>query len=112
MSRLTPVVLFVVTLIGCSSHPEGSHQAGHPKPGSDEHMGHAGDHGNAMLMVQTDPVPVVAGKPTTLKLMIHDAGGAVVKDFDVVHEEKVHLIIVRDGLDQFAHVHPLVDAAG
>jgi hypothetical protein len=44
--------------------------------------------------------------------MIHDAGGAMVKDFDVVHEEKVHMIIVRDGLDQFAHLHPAVDAAG
>lgn len=112
MSRLTPVVLFVVILIGCSSHPEGSHQAGHQKPGGDEHAGHSGGHGNAMLMVQTDPASVAAGKPTTLKLMIHDAGGAVVKDLDVVHEQKVHLIIVRDGLDQFAHVHPAVDAAG
>src|SRR5438034_3514797 len=65
-----------------------------------------------MLMVQTDPAPVTAGKPTTLKLMIHDAGGAMVKDFDIVHEQKVHLTIVRDGLDQFAHVHPAIDAAG
>jgi hypothetical protein len=112
MSRLTAVILFVVTLIGCSSHPEGSHQSGHQKPGGDEHAGHSGGHGNAMLMVQTDPAPVAAGKPTTLKLMIYDAGGAVVKDFDDVHEQKVHLIIVRDGLDQFAHVHPAVDAAG
>ncbi|OAI45767.1 hypothetical protein AYO44_12390 [Planctomycetaceae bacterium SCGC AG-212-F19] len=63
-------------------------------------------------MVQTDPAPVVVGKPTALKLMIHDASGAVIKNFDVVHEQKVHLIIVRDGLDQFAHVHPAVDAAG
>jgi hypothetical protein len=112
MSRLTPVVLFVVMLIGCSSRPEGSHPAGHEKPGGDDHAGHSEGHGNAMLMVQTDPASVVAGKPATLKLMIHDAGGMVVKDFDVVHEEKVHLIIVRDGLDQFAHLHPVVDGAG
>jgi hypothetical protein len=65
-----------------------------------------------MLMVQTDPAQVTAGKATILKLMIHDASGAVVKDFDVVHEQKVHLIIVRDGLDQFAHLHPAVDSAG
>jgi hypothetical protein len=63
-------------------------------------------------MVQTDPASVEAGKPATLKLMIHDATGAMVKSFDVVHEEKVHLIIVRDGLDQFAHIHPTVDATG
>jgi len=69
-------------------------------------------HGTAKLMVQTDPSPVESGKPVKLKLMIHDARGAMVKDFAVVHEEKVHLIIVRDGLDQFAHLHPTVDAAG
>ena len=63
-------------------------------------------------MVRTDPSPVEAGKPAKLKLMIHDASGAVVKNFDVVHEHKVHLIIVRDGLDQFAHLHPAVDASG
>ena len=55
---------------------------------------------------------VVAGKPAILKLMIHDAAGAMVKSFDIVHEEKVHLIIVRDALDQFAHIHPAVDTAG
>src|SRR5262249_40053435 len=41
-----------------------------------------------------------------------DADGAMVKDFDVAHGAKVHLIIVREGLDTFGHVHPQVDAAG
>jgi hypothetical protein len=44
--------------------------------------------------------------------MIHAADGMMVKDFEVVHEEKVHLVIVRDGLDHFAHIHPTVDARG
>jgi hypothetical protein len=78
----------------------------------DPHAGHEMSKADPMLMVETDPVRPAAGKPTTLKLMIHGAGGAVVKDFAVVHEQKVHLIVVRDGLDQFAHLHPSIDPAG
>ncbi len=47
-----------------------------------------------------------------LKLMIHGADGETVKSFEIVHDQKIHLIIVRHGLDQFAHIHPEVDAAG
>ena len=108
MYRITPLILFAAILAGCNR--EGSHHADHKKPGGDEHAGHSGGH--SMLMVQTDPSPVESGKPAKLKLMIHDAKGAMVKNFDVVHEEKVHLIIVRDELDQFAHLHPTVDATG
>lgn len=36
----------------------------------------------------------------------------MVKDFDVIHEKKLHLIVVRKGLDEFAHVHPEIDDAG
>ena len=78
----------------------------------DPHAAHGEGKADPVLMVQTDPVHPAAGKPTTLKLMIHGAKGAVVKDFAVVHEQKVHLIVVRDGLDQFAHLHPEVDPAG
>lgn len=106
MYRIAILVLFAVISAGCNR--EGSHHADHKKPGDDEHAGHD----TAKLMIQTDPSPVEAGKAVKLKLMIHDAKGAMVKHLDVIHEEKVHLIIVRDGLDQFAHLHPEVDAAG
>jgi len=36
----------------------------------------------------------------------------MVKDFETVHEQKIHLIIVRDRLDQFAHIHPQIDPDG
>lgn len=70
-----------------------------------------GSPARATMSVQTESIRE-AGQPSTLRLMIHDGNGTMVKDFDVVHEEKVHLIIVRDGLDTFAHVHPQVHADG
>lgn len=108
MKRLVPVALFLV-LGGCSSRHDDHDTKG--KPGDDPHAAHM-EHGVSKLMVQTDPAQAVAGKPTTLKLMIHGADGEMVKAFEVVHEQKLHLIVVRDGLDQFAHIHPEVDAAG
>jgi len=36
----------------------------------------------------------------------------MVSDFETVHEKKVHLIVVREGLDEFAHLHPEVDEPG
>ena len=66
----------------------------------------------AQLMVTTEPATVKAGEATKLTLMIHDATGNSVKDLETVHEQKIHLIIVRDGLDQFDHIHPNIDRAG
>jgi len=83
--------------------------------GHAHHGAHAHPHDQAPaseLMVRTEPRGARADEPTTLRLMIHGADGRMVKDFEIIHEEKVHLIIVREGLDHFAHLHPTVDAAG
>jgi hypothetical protein len=109
MKRIVPLALFVC-LIGCSFRHEG-HDA-KKQSGDNPHAGHDKEQDVSKLMIQTDPAQVVDGKPTTLKLMIHGADGKMVKSFEVVHEQKIHLIIVRDGLDQFAHIHPEVNAAG
>ncbi len=104
MLRLTSILL-IAAVAGCSTRP-----APAVKPHS--HAGHDAGHGAATLMVQTDPAQPSAGQPTTLTLMIHGADRVAVKDFAVVHEQKAHLIVVRDGLDQFAHLHPEIDAQG
>lgn len=38
--------------------------------------------------------------------------GKMVSEFEKTHEKLVHLIIVREGLDHFAHLHPEVDSSG
>jgi hypothetical protein len=85
-------------------HLHRHHQVGHEH----QHNSQAG----AELIVAMDPADPVAGRPVALRLMIHAADGTMVKDFEVVHNEKVHLAIVRDGLDNFAHIHPAVHAQG
>ena len=74
--------------------------------------GHEDSQHGAHLSVSTDPADPVAGHPVTLRMMVHDADGAMVRRFDVAHEEQVHLVIIREGLDHFAHLHPAPDAQG
>jgi hypothetical protein len=82
----------------------------HVSEGKDSHSGHASK--SSSLMVATEPAEVRAGSPVTLKLMIHRADGSMVRAFETIHEERVHLILVRQGLDHFGHIHPTLDAAG
>ena len=43
----------------------------------------------------------------SLRLVVREPGsGAIVRDFELVHERIFHLFVVGDDLEQFAHVHP------
>jgi hypothetical protein len=101
--KIAILALVPTLLLGCSSKPNGDPHAGHPM--NDKV-------GTATLFATTEPSPPTAGRSAALKLMIHGAGGEMVKDFAVVLDQKIHLIVIRQGLDQFAHLHPEMDEAG
>ncbi|MEJ7595471.1 MAG: hypothetical protein WKF77_28480 [Planctomycetaceae bacterium] len=65
-----------------------------------------------VLKVQAEPQEPKAGSPINLTLQIQGDDDTPINQFDVMHEKLVHLIVVRDGLDEFAHLHPDVDSAG
>ncbi|MDZ4656080.1 MAG: hypothetical protein SH868_00735 [Bythopirellula sp.] len=98
---------FALAVLGCLSS-EAQLEGGH----AHESSGHDDGHKSAILMVQTEPATPSTGVPVALKLMIHDSAGTMVSNFDTLHEKRVHLILVREGLDEFAHVHPVVDEQG
>lgn len=104
-------LIAVAFFVGCSVSTEPETRKEDPHG-----AGHRGDDGSgatgAMLMVQTVPKALKPGESSTLKLMIHDADGSMVREFDVIHDKLAHLIMVRDGLDEFAHIHPEVDRQG
>lgn len=65
------------------------------------------------LSVKTDPARPVAGRPVKMTILVHSrATGKPVTDFDIVHEQKMHLILVRDDLGAFFHEHPDLHADG
>jgi hypothetical protein len=63
---------------------------------------------NYNVNVQFDPATPQAGKPTELSLMVtKQKVGEPVKQFDIIHDKLMHLIIVnREDLSHFAHIHP------
>src|SRR3989442_1318753 len=119
--RWIPSIVLFAMLGGCTCRNEGQHGGEQQKdtdgpPGSDQsHDLPEGNHDSkstSMLLVTSEPEMIRAGQPASLRLMIHDAGGAIVKNFETVHEKKIHLIIVSEGLDQFAHIYPLISPDG
>ncbi len=53
-----------------------------------------------------------AGQPSELRLMLKSGDGTVIKDFETIHDELVHVVIVRNGLDTFTHLHPQIRSDG
>jgi hypothetical protein len=59
------------------------------------------------LDLETRPKAPRSGKPVELRLAIrHPDTGAIVKDFELVHERVFHLFLVSNDLGFFAHEHP------
>ena len=117
--RFIVVPALVFAVIGCGpSQPSGTpsvhaHESGE-KPGAphahgdDGHAAHKGALG--VIDVRTRD-GLKAGAPVELRFTIPDAKGIPIREFAVSHDAKVHLILIRQGLDRFAHLHPAVNAS-
>jgi hypothetical protein len=66
---------------------------------------------DGLRLVVRDP-ELRPGRPETLRFAIVDDSGAPVRDFDVEHEKRMHLIVVRRDLTGFQHLHPEQAADG
>jgi hypothetical protein len=60
--------------------------------------------GGLRLALDTPELPRAATAP--LRFRILDSDGAAVRDFDVEHTRRMHLIVVRRDLTGFQHLHP------
>jgi len=58
------------------------------------------------LRVVVDEPELRRGKPATLAFRIVEASGDAVRDFDVTHDKRMHLILARRDLTGFQHLHP------
>jgi hypothetical protein len=64
------------------------------------------------LRVVVDDPELRRGREETLRLRIVDEHGETVRDFDVEHEKRMHLILARRDLTGFQHLHPEQAADG
>lgn len=130
--RVWIALSLIAVTVGCSGKGDspppasapnanfGSH-AGHASP-EEDHSAHSDQGGHRKmqmpaatarkLVVKTEPSQPQAGEVTKLLLQILDDNGQPITKFALLHEKLVHLIVVREGLDEFSHLHPQVDASG
>jgi hypothetical protein len=53
----------------------------------------------------TPSANLVAGKPQTLVVQVRSAEGKAIEQFNIQHEKLMHLILVRNDLSYFTHLH-------
>jgi hypothetical protein len=64
------------------------------------------------LRILVDDPDFRRGRTEQLRFRIVDEEGATVRDFDVEHEKRMHLIVARRDLTGFQHLHPAQQADG
>jgi len=109
-----------------AAHGDGHHGVGQDDGahGGHDHGAHGGDDGKPGGMgatrlsetieaLVTPKAPIVAGQPAELTLVYKPrAGGPALADFQVLHEQRLHLFVVAKDMSFFDHVHPTIaDAA-
>ncbi len=62
--------------------------------------------------LRMSPTRLERGRARELRFSIEDETGALVTEFDELHERRLHLILVRRDGAGFRHLHPEMDAAG
>jgi hypothetical protein len=67
------------------------------------------EHGLRLVLARAD---LVRGRSATLGFRVVDESGRAVRDFDIEHEKRMHLIVARRDLTHFQHVHPAMAADG
>jgi hypothetical protein len=97
----------------------GSAQQSDDEHGDDQHGGSSQPDAVRGLTASADgltlelaPTHLSAGEPGELRFQIVGDGGQAVRDFEVEHEKRMHLIVVRDDLSGFQHLHPRMSADG
>lgn len=100
---------------GGESSPAHSHTTGHAGADHGDHGGHGampGADALGRLATVGDHTLVVQGHDaSTLRFHIERQGAPVAR-FDEVHEERLHLLVIRDDLSGYQHLHPVMEEDG
>lgn len=109
---LCPIVLFVAVVSGCTGESKPAAKAPNAHGEHKDHGSQMAGEQSAQLILNSIPKRPRAGESAELTIMLHNAAGQMLKEFEPIHEKLAHLIIVREGLDEFAHLHPNVGRTG
>jgi hypothetical protein len=86
------------------------HGGGMPEKDMDPVRGLAVAEGGLRLVL--DDGELRRGRPERLTFRVVNEEGRAVRDFDVEHTKRMHLIVARRDLARFQHLHPTMDPEG
>lgn len=104
------ITISIVLLAACSKKAEHSANVDNATA---EHAGHGESHSEEESSLKTsakwqfDTDVIQPDSDTSIKIKIQDEDGKAIKDFDINHEKKMHLIVVSKDLSFFNHIHPV-----
>ena len=113
---LFPLLLLITLGAGCGSKPVWRADSAHTNPGAKTDLRPTQDQiskiervsnlaGKRVLLTSKDAL-----KPGSISLsfVLYGQNGKELRpdDLKTVHEKKLHLLIVRDDMNEFRHVHP------
>lgn len=107
------ILIAVLIVSGCSSQQikTGSHLMNHAV--MEAHAGDRESVGIHMYRVYFEKPDGESGKETKLKFKITGLSSEKpITDLEIVHEKIMHIVLVRDDLKYFDHVHPQAPAPG
>jgi hypothetical protein len=107
------LLVVAIALAGCQNSTSQAPASSAPNPHAGHNMGGNSSSHNAAATPKLNinsSKEFKAGESAELELSITGAGVERVKNFVMNHDAKVHLILIRDGLDQFFHLHPVIDS--
>ncbi|MEO3761295.1 hypothetical protein ABGB19_23825 [Mycobacterium sp. B14F4] len=121
MKTVTRIAAFIVALatvfaaslwIGKAVGPDGTAAPDHPAPAAaaEQPGGLRSTQDGYTLHLSESIYPAAAETP--LRFHILDDSGAPVTRYDEAHEKLLHLIVVRNDLTAYQHVHPVLDSSG
>jgi hypothetical protein len=64
------------------------------------------------VKIEYDSIVPEAGSPTKLTISVTEKSGTPVREYELVHDKLMHLIIVGEDLSYFAHIHPILENNG
>jgi hypothetical protein len=67
---------------------------------------------DAGMTLRLDRSQLDRGRRTRLAFTIESDNGTAVREFEVEHEKRLHLIVVRRDMEGFQHLHPRMDENG
>ncbi len=108
---IVPVVCSL-SLAGCDSKPAAQVDSTNSSHGQHGQHVENNEVKTADLLIKTVPKSIEPGALVEIIANLRSTDGKVIKAFEPSHEKLAHLIIVRKGLDQFAHLHPEIDNDG